>query len=179
MSEGQQKPVSLIVACGRDGVIGRGNALPWRLPQDLQYFKCTTLGKPIIMGRKTFESIGRPLPGRPNIVVTRQQDWRACESVYRADSLESAVRKACDLAPEAEEIMVIGGAQLYRAALVSADRIYKTEIDVEVDGGDAFFPALPGGLWREVSRQEGEVDAPLPHAFVVLERVEKDRTNNV
>lgn len=171
--------VSLIVACGQGNVIGKGNAMPWHLPADLQYFKCTTLGKPIIMGRKTCESIGRLLSGRPNIIVTRQSRWQAPEGAYQAASLDEAIALAGKLMPDAAEIMIIGGEQIYRAALPLADRVYKTEVDIVIDGGDAFFPALPKELWREVSRQQGEAGAPLPHAFVILECVEKCRADNL
>ena len=161
--------VSMIVACGRDNAIGKGNAMPWHLPADLQYFKCTTLGKPIIMGRKTYESIGRPLPGRVNIVISRRVDWPAPDGVVVVSSVEQAIERAREQSPE--EIMITGGEQIYRAALGFADRIYKTEIDIEVEGADAHFPELSANEWREVSRQQGEAEAPLSHRFLVLERV--------
>ncbi len=161
--------VSMIVACGRNNAIGKGNAMPWHLPADLQYFKCTTLGKPIIMGRKTYESIGRPLPGRLNIVISRHSDWPAPEGVVRVSSVEQAIARAREQSPE--EIMITGGEQIYRAALGLADRIYKTEIDIEVEGADAHFPELSASEWREVSRQHGEAEAPLSHRFLILERV--------
>ena len=164
--------LSLIVACGRNNVIGKNNSLPWHIPADLQYFKCTTLGKPIIMGRKTCESIGRLLPGRPNIIVSRQPHWQPPEGGYKVADIAQAEALAQQLAPQTSEIMVIGGEQIYRLALPRAQRIYKTEVDIEIDGGDAFFPALPQEHWREVSRRQGEAAAPLPHAYVILERVE-------
>ncbi|UTF61692.1 dihydrofolate reductase [Gilvimarinus sp. DA14] len=161
--------VSMIVACGRANAIGKGNAMPWHLPADLQYFKCVTLGKPIIMGRKTYQSIGRPLPGRLNIVVSQSGQWCPPEGVVLAGSVAKAVEFAREQDPE--EIMITGGEQIYRAALDMADRIYKTEIDVEVDGADAHFPDLSAKQWREISRQPGEADAPLSHRFLILERV--------
>ncbi|HEY7884385.1 MAG TPA: dihydrofolate reductase [Cellvibrionaceae bacterium] len=164
--------VALIVACDKNHVIGKGNALPWHLPADLQYFKCVTLGKPIIMGRKTYESIGRLLPGRPNIIVTRQAAWQPPAGAYKAMDLADAISLAGELAATADEVMIIGGEQIYRAALDYANRVYKTEVDICIDQGDAFFPVLPSDQWREVSRHEGDAGAPLHHAFVILERVE-------
>ncbi len=142
----------MIAAVARCGAIGRDNELPWRLSGDLQFFKRTTLGKPVVMGRKTFESIGRPLPGRVNIVISRNPDWRA-SGVETAPSLESALQKARRCAAEtgAAEVMVIGGAQIYRQALPLAERLYITEVDTEIDG-DAFFPELDD-CWAENSRE--------------------------
>ncbi|MDO3387420.1 dihydrofolate reductase [Gilvimarinus sp. SDUM040013] len=163
--------IAMIVACGDANAIGKGNAMPWHLPADLQFFKRTTLGKPIIMGRKTFESIGKPLPGRLNIVISRNRQWQAPTGVAVAGSVDEAIDVARTRAPEGTaEVMVVGGEQIYRAALARADRVYKTEIDVTVEGADAFFPELPKSEWREVSRQSGEEDAPLSHRFLVLER---------
>ncbi|WP_043319455.1 dihydrofolate reductase [Microbulbifer sp. HZ11] len=144
-------PVAMIVAMARNRAIGRGNALPWKISGDLQFFKRTTLGKPVIMGRKTFESIGRPLPGRVNIVVTRNPDWQA-EGVEVVPSLEAALELA-DRRAQAErmdELMVIGGAEIYRQALPLATRLYITEVDAEVEG-DAFFPKFAED-WKEVAR---------------------------
>lgn len=145
-------PIALIAAVARNGAIGRDNELPWRLSGDLQFFKRTTLGKPVVMGRKTFESIGRPLPGRSNIVISRNPDWCA-NGVESAPTLEAALQKAQQCAAEvaATEVMVIGGAQIYRQALPLAERLYVTEVDAEVDG-DAFFPELDD-QWRESSRE--------------------------
>ncbi|MBN8430112.1 type 3 dihydrofolate reductase [Microbulbifer salipaludis] len=139
--------LAMIVAMARNRAIGRENTLPWRISGDLQFFKRTTLGKPVVMGRKTFESIGRPLPGRQNIVITRNPHWRA-EGVTVVASLESALEEAARGA--VDEVMVIGGAEIYRQAMPLADRLYVTEVDAEVEG-DAFFPALDE-RWREVSR---------------------------
>jgi len=145
--------VSLIVAVSRNGVIGLDNQLPWHLPEDLKYFKSVTMGKPLIMGRKTFESIGRPLPGRTNIVITRDSGWHA-EGVEVAQTLLQAMtlaRLACAQA-ELNEIMVIGGEQIYRLALPVADRLYLTEVQAEVEG-DAFFPAYDPDQWQQISEQ--------------------------
>lgn len=165
--------LALIVAAAKNGVIGRDNSLPWHLPEDLKYFKRVTLGKPIIMGRKTYESIGRPLPGRTNIVVTRQPHWRA-EGVEVAGSLEQALAAAGRAAQESgvEEVMVIGGAQLYAQSLARADKIYLTEVQPEIEG-DAVFPVLNPRDWRELSRKNQTTHglAPYNYAFVVLERV--------
>ncbi|WP_308365428.1 MULTISPECIES: dihydrofolate reductase [unclassified Microbulbifer] len=144
-------PIALIAAVARNGAIGRDNGLPWRLSGDLQFFKRTTLGKPVVMGRVTFESIGRPLPGRDNIVVSRNPEWNA-PGVQSAASLDEALQLARQsaVASDAEEVMVIGGAQIYRQTLAQAKRVYLTEVDAEVEG-DAFFPPL-GDQWRESSR---------------------------
>lgn len=147
--------LSIIVAVARNRAIGKDNALPWHLPADLQYFKKMTLGKPIIMGRKTYESIGRPLPGRLNIVVTRQSGWTA-EGVEVVNSLEAALVKGEESG--ASEVMLIGGAELYAAGLDLADKLYVTEVDVDVDG-DAFFPPIASDIWVETGREEHGADA--------------------
>lgn len=159
--------ISLIVAMDRNRLIGRGNALPWRLPADLRHFKAVTMGKPILMGRKTYESIGRPLPGRHNIVISRNSAFNAPGCTLAA-SLDAALTAA----GEAAEVMVIGGAQLYAEALPRAQRIYLTRIDAGFDG-DAWFPALDADVWRECQRTEHAPDGdnPHPYTFLVLERV--------
>ncbi len=165
--------LSLIVAATPKNVIGRNNELPWYLPQDLKYFKSITLGKPIIMGRKTFESIGRPLPGRTNIVVTRQADWKYAGVLVAknvAVSLVIAQQFLNEQNQTTEEMMVIGGAEIYRLALPLANRVYLTRINVDIEG-DAYFPELPSSEWKLVSETAGEPDAPLPHNFLVFERV--------
>lgn len=162
--------LSLIVAMARNRVIGRDNALPWHLPEDLKYFKAVTMGKPILMGRKTFESIGRPLPGRLNIVITRDPGWQH-PGVAVASSLEHALEQAA-LEPDARaagEVMVIGGEQIYRAAIEKADRLYITRVEAEV-AGDAFFPEYDEGTWREIKRQQPEQQGDTPYFFQVLER---------
>ena len=165
--------LSLIAAVADNGTIGRDGGLPWRLSNDLRYFRATTMGKPVIMGRKTYESIGKPLPGRPNVVVTRNADF-APEGVTVAADLNAAIAAAEALAKEAgvEEILVIGGGALYDAALSRADRLYLTEVHAEIEG-DVHFPDLYRNEWREISRVShpaGEKDEH-PHSFVVLERI--------
>jgi dihydrofolate reductase len=166
--------VALIAAAARNGVIGRNNKLPWHLPQDLQYFKSVTLGKPVIMGRKTYESIGRPLPGRENIVVTRQSDWRPPTGMIRAGSLHEALdaaRLVLLAKGKAEsEIMVMGGGEVYRNSLPLARRVYLTRVDLDPEG-DAYFPELPAEDWRLVSETLGDNDALIPHSFCVYERI--------
>lgn len=161
--------VALIVAVAENGIIGRDGGLPWRLSGDLRYFKSVTIGKPIIMGRKTFESIGRPLPGRPNLVVSRNPEF-APDGVDVFDGLDAAVAHAESLA--GGEVMVIGGAGLYAAALAIADRVYLTEVHAAVDG-DVRFPAFDREAWAETSRERhvaSEKDDH-DHSFVVLDRL--------
>jgi dihydrofolate reductase len=161
-----EKYVSLIVAIAANGVIGKDNALPWHIPQDLKWFKENTLGKPVIMGRKTWDSIGRPLPKRPNIVVTRQKDWQA-EGAHAAHGLDEALALAARLAPEAEELMVIGGNALFAEALARARRLYLTEIKRAYEG-DTVFPPFERSGWRETLRRANAGDPAFD--FVVLER---------
>lgn len=144
-------PLAMIVAMARNRAIGRENTLPWRISGDLQFFKRATLGKPVVMGRKTFESIGRPLPGRQNIVISRNPGWQA-QGVAVAASLEQALLLAQQAAVRdgAREVMVIGGAEIYRQAMPLARRLYITEVDAEVEG-DAFFPVLEDH-WQESGR---------------------------
>lgn len=151
--------VSLIVAVAANGVIGAANRLPWHLPADLRYFKATTLGRPVIMGRRTFESIGRPLPGRVNIVVTRSPE-RGVPGCVTADSLAAAYAAA-----GGGEVFVIGGAALFAEALPHADRLYVTEIHAPFDG-DVRFPDVDRGRWRETAREVHEGEAPFRFDFV-------------
>lgn len=160
----------LIVAVSRNGVIGRDNQLPWHLPEDLKFFKSVTMGKPILMGRKTFESIGRPLPGRTNIVISRDPQWHSA-GVEVAQSLEAALqlgREACHAAG-AEEIMVIGGEQIYRMALPLADRLYLTQVDAEIEG-DAYFPVVDFDDWQQVSEALPEAYDDHSYRFLTLDR---------
>ncbi|RME41414.1 MAG: type 3 dihydrofolate reductase [Deltaproteobacteria bacterium] len=157
--------LSLIWAQDESGLIGRGNRLPWRLPADLAWFRRQTMGKPVLMGRRTFESIGRPLPGRENLVLsTRLAALPGCTIV---PSLGEARRIA-----GSRELMVIGGAQVYRLALPHARRLYLTEVHARFDG-DVFFPDWDRSRWREVFREDHEADAdnPWPYSFVILEPV--------
>lgn len=149
-------PLSLIAALGENRVIGVDNSMPWHLPGDFKYFKATTLGKPIIMGRKTWDSLGRPLPGRLNIVVSRQADLQL-EGAEVFASLEAAVARAEEWALEqgASELMLIGGAQLYGQGLEHADRLYLTRVALSPEG-DAWFPEFDQQQWQLVS------DLPTP-----------------
>ncbi|HEV7717630.1 MAG TPA: dihydrofolate reductase [Arsenicitalea sp.] len=139
--------VSMIAAVAENGVIGAGNSLPWRLPSDFAFFKQTTMGKPVVMGRKTFESIGKALPGRINIVVSRQQGYQP-DGVLVIDSLEAAIDhgRALAAAEGAGELMIIGGAAIYAAAMPHADKLYITHVQLDVDG-DAHFPEIDAEEW--------------------------------
>ena len=144
--------ISLIVAVSANGVIGRGGELPWHLSDDLKRFKHLTLGKPIVMGRKTFESIGRALPGRQNIVLTRQSEFAAdeCDVV---SSIDAAIAASGD----AGEIVVIGGSEIYKLFLPLAERIYMTRVHIDVDG-EVRFPELDDELWQESERENHDAD---------------------
>lgn len=164
--------LAMIVAVAENGVIGRDGAMPWRLSSDLKRFRALTMGKPMIMGRKTYQSIGRPLEGRESIVVTRQSDFNE-PGTHRASSLEAAIELATGLVQAAglDEIIVIGGAQIYAAALARATRIYLTRVHARPEG-DTFFPELNKAQWREISCERyapGERD-DFASSFVVLER---------
>lgn len=156
-------PVAMIAALSRNRVIGADNQMPWHLPEDLGHFKRLTWQKPIIMGRKTFESIGRPLPSRDNIVLTRDPDFTA-EGVTVcgdwASALEAAQRYAYE--HEVEEVMVIGGGQIYAQAMPDADRLYLTEIRMTVEG-DTRFPLLDDDVWQEQERVAGNPDEGQPY----------------
>jgi dihydrofolate reductase len=156
--------VSLLVAVARNGVIGRNNGLPWHLPDDLKRFKALTLGHAVVMGRRTYESIGRPLPGRDNIVVTRQAGY-AAPGCRVAHSLEAALFAAAG----AKQVFVIGGADIFALALPLATRLDMTEIDADV-AGDVAFPDWDRSGWREVSREPGAGAQGLRYDFVVYER---------
>ena len=157
--------ISLIVAVADSGAIGINNTLPWRLPNDLQRFKAVTMGKPIVMGRKTFESIGKPLPGRQNIVITRSAlHIDGCTVV---NSLDAALQ----CANNSDEVMFIGGAEIYRQVLPHAQRVYLTQVHATIDG-DAGFPQLNVNEWRETSRERHAADERHvhPYSFITLER---------
>ena len=151
--------VSLIVAMAKNRVIGLNNTLPWHLPADLKHFKELTMGHHIVMGRKTYESIGKPLPGRTSVVVTRNPVYSVPGAVV-VNSLEAAISSCGD----DEEIFVIGGAELYRQAITLADRIYLTEIDANIDG-DAYFPEFTHSEWDELAREKHSQQEPLPLEF--------------
>ena len=158
--------ISLIAALAQNRVIGIENRLPWKLPEDLAHFKALTWGHPILMGRKTFESLGRPLPGRRNIVITRNANYQppGCE-------IATSIPTAIDLCVDVEEIFFIGGAELYTQVLPLIDRLYLTEVQIEAQG-DAWFPEFDQGRFAEVSREhhQGEKSDALRFDFVVYER---------
>ena len=158
--------IALIAAVAANGVIGADNALPWHLPADLRRFKALTLGHPIVMGRRTFESIGRPLPGRDNIVVSRNPGFKAAGTVV-APTLETAIAEA---AARDDLVFVIGGAEIYAQCLARATRIYLTRLDLEV-AGDTRFPILDPNCWEECAREEYPAQGGHPaYAFVTLRR---------
>jgi dihydrofolate reductase len=158
--------VSLIVAMAQNGVIGRDNGLPWRLPRDLKRFKASTLGKPILMGRKTFESIGRALPERVNLVLTRDRSWDA-PGVIVVHSVEEALGRA----GPSDELVAIGGAEIYRLVLPFARRIYLTHVHADVEG-DTFFPDFDPSQWADVEYRAHPADDEhaYPLTFLTLER---------
>ena len=164
--------LSLMVAKASNRVIGRNNKLPWYLPNDLEYFKQVTFGKPVIMGRKTWDSLGKPLPGRTNIVITRQADFQA-EGAKVVATLDEAVTLAENVAfiEGQDEAVVMGGAEIYALALPQADRLYLTEVHAEVDG-DTWFPEYDTSEWKEIGREDFPAEGPNPYdySFVVYER---------
>lgn len=164
--------LSLIAAVAENGCIGIHNKLPWYLPEDLKYFKAVTSAKPVIMGRSTFESLGRPLPNRTNIVITRNRDFRAPDGVHVVHSLDEALKIAESVAFIAgnDEIVIIGGAQIYAEALPKVQRMYLTEVRKQVEG-DAFFPAWNKSEWQETGREQHHYEpAQLDYSFTIYER---------
>lgn len=155
--------IALVVAMAENRVIGKENKLIWHLPADLKHFKNLTTGHPIIMGRKTYESIGKPLPNRTNIIITRQADFEA-EGCLIAHSLSEALMMAQQMDAE---IFVIGGAEIYKQALFLADTIYLTEVHHAFEG-DTFFPEIDDLLWQETSREEHQADEKNPYAFAFV-----------
>lgn len=156
--------LSIIAAMAKNRVIGIDNTLPWRLPEDLMHFKALTIGHHILMGRKTFDSLGRPLPGRTSVVITRSKNLQLPGCIV-ANSIEDAIA-ACN---QDSEIFIIGGAELYLQALDFADRIYLTEIQAEFEG-DALFPEFDGGLWQESERRPGNSGNGLEYDFVIYDK---------
>ncbi|UZE95535.1 dihydrofolate reductase [Alkalimarinus alittae] len=163
---------SIIVAMAENRVIGRNNKLPWYLPNDLKYFKSVTMGKPIIMGRKTFESIGKPLPGRLNLVITRNTAWQH-DGVTVVHTFEEAFAKAeaTALINGVDEVMIIGGDQIYQSSLDLVDRIYLTKVHAEVEG-DAWFTEVDWPQWEETAREDFKAEGsnPYDYSFIVYER---------
>jgi dihydrofolate reductase len=161
--------VSIVAAVARNGVIGSGNQLPWRLPDDLQRFKALTLDKPIIMGRHTFESIGRPLPGRTNVVISRRSDWQIAGCTL-VDSLGAAL----SLLAAAPEVMVIGGAQIYQQCLSRANLLHLTRVHADIEG-DVMFPEVLPHQWHERLIERHAADARHAYAFSFCELTRVDR----
>ena len=160
--------LSLLVAASENNVIGKDNQLPWHLPNDLKYFKNLTWGMPILMGRKTFDSIGKPLPGRKSIVITRNMDWQQ-EHVVVVHSIDGAIEKARQ--DDVKEVFVIGGAEIFHTSFKTASRIYLTRVHAEIDG-DVFFPELQESDWKLISAKRCEADDKnaFAHTFQVWER---------
>jgi len=165
--------IAMIAAVAQNGVIGRNNELPWRLPGDLPRFKAITIGKPVIMGRATFDSIGKPLPGRDNIVISRDVSLRI-EGAAVVATPTAALDLAQIVAVEKnlDEIIVMGGGQIYSALLLQATRLYLTKVLADVEG-DAYFPAFDDGDWVETSSEtvEASGDNPYPFCYVTLDRL--------
>ena len=160
--------ISMIVAMGKQQQIGQDNKMLWHIPEDFKYFKETTMGKPMIMGRKTFESLPGVLPGRPHIIISRNSQYDLPDNCHLATDLEEAIAMAESLqVPDAKETVVIGGGEIYKVALEKVSRLYITEVHQRVEG-DAFFPDIDPQKWREVERQDfkGDID----YSFVVYER---------
>jgi len=158
--------ISLIVAASTNNVIGKEGDLPWRLSADLKRFKELTMGKPIVMGRKTYESIGRPLPGRHNIVISRRGDYSA-DGCTVAQSIDAALEAAGDV----DEVMIIGGSHIYDAILPRADRIYMTRVHADIDG-DTFFPELLESEWQQelVGTHDADADNAYSCTFINFDR---------
>ncbi|MBX2932669.1 MAG: dihydrofolate reductase [Ferruginibacter sp.] len=165
--------VSLIVAAAENNVIGKNNQLLWHLPNDLKFFKNTTWGMPVIMGRKTFESVNKPLPGRFNFVITRQAGWKA-DGVTVATSLQDALEKAATT--NCKEIFIIGGGEIYKQAIEIADKIIMTRVHTTLDG-DTFFPVIDESKWIQISNQDFAIDDKHQYAysFQIWERREKSK----
>ncbi|RYD70186.1 MAG: dihydrofolate reductase [Sphingobacteriales bacterium] len=163
--------IAAVVAIAENNVIGKDNGLIWHLPADLKHFKKHTMGHPMVMGRKTFESIGKPLPGRTTIIVTRDKDYTAVGCIV-CNSVDDALKTANEL--DNEQVSIIGGAEIYRQTLDKTDRIYLTEVHHTFDG-DTFFPEIKKEEWKETSREQFEADEKNQYAysFVTLDRIKK------
>lgn len=159
--------IAIIVATDEQGLIGSNNDLPWKIPADLKYFRAVTMGKPLIMGRNTHESIGIPLPGRENIIVTHNKEYfvEGCKVVH-------SVKQALEICKNKEEVMVIGGASLYEQLLPMADRIYLTQVHAKIEHGDTWFPLWDKKAWQQVQRQDYLADEKndYPYSFIVYDR---------
>ena len=161
--------ISLVVAASKNNAIGKDNKLLWCLPNDMKFFKNVTWGMPVVMGRKTFEALGKPLKGRKNIVITRQQDWYA-EGTVAVKTLDDAQFLVKNM--DVKEMMVIGGGEIYRMAFEKAKRIYITKVDAELEG-DTYFPAIDPKEWKLVSKKDQDADEHHKYAysFQVWERI--------
>jgi dihydrofolate reductase len=159
--------VAIVVAAAENGVIGAGNQMPWRLPDDLKRFKALTLGKPVVMGRKTYESIGKPLPGRANIVISRRSDLQ-----LQGCTVVNSVPAAMAAAGDAQEIAIIGGAEIYAQALSSTDVVHLTRVHTTL-AGDAWFPALDPAEWRErlIERHPADERHAFAFSFIEAQRI--------
>ncbi len=168
--------ISLVVAMDRERGIGQDNRLPWRLPADIAWFREVTMGKPMVMGRRTHESIGRTLPGRLNIVLTSDRDYAVAEGAIMVHDADAAIAAAGD----AQELMVLGGTRVYESFMPRADRIYLTEVHGEFQA-DTFFPQMDYSRWEEIRRIEHPVDEknPVSMSFVVLERRDPPRVSEL
>jgi len=163
--------ISLIAAIGKNNELGKGNDLVWKLPADLKYFRETTAGHPVIMGRKTFESIGKALPNRQNIIITRDKKYKA-EGAHVAHSLDEALKISRTPLDKNEEIFIIGGGNIYKQAMDVADRLYITHVDAEDKNADTFFPEIIPIVWNEISHEEHKKDEknPYNYTFSVYEK---------
>lgn len=146
--------ISLIVAASENNAIGKGNAMLWHLPEDLKFFKNTTWGMPVIMGRKTFEAVGKPLPGRTNIIVTSNPNWQA-ENTITTTSIEDAIKVANET--NAKEIFITGGGEIYKQTMLIADKVYLTRVHTTIDG-DAFFPEMDINTWEVIFEKHVKAD---------------------
>jgi dihydrofolate reductase len=153
--------ISHLVAASENNVIGKGNEIPWHLPNDFKYFKNLTWGMPVIMGRKTFESMGKMLPGRFNIVITRQQDWKE-EGVIVASSLEDAIEKAKET--DCKELFIIGGGEIFKQSMDIADRLYITRVHTTING-DVFYPEINSSQWKLISEDPQPADEKHKYAY--------------
>lgn len=156
--------VSLVAAASDNNVIGKNNTLPWRLPADMKFFKTLTMGHTVIMGRKTYDSMGKPLGGRKNVVITRNKDFKA-EGCVVVPSIDEALK----LCASENEVFIIGGAEIYRQSIKMADKIYLTRVHGDFDG-DAFFPDIPAAEWDEIEHTDYEADEknPVSYSFLIF-----------
>ncbi|MBP9803153.1 MAG: dihydrofolate reductase [Candidatus Pacebacteria bacterium] len=160
--------ISLIAGIGKNNELGKGNTLLWHMPNDLKHFKEITSGKTVIMGRKTFESIGRPLPNRRNIIITRDKEYHA-ENIEVVYSLDEAIEKVKD----EDESFIIGGAEIYKQAINQADKLYITHIDASDNEADSFFPIIDKEIWRETKREDFKKDENNHYDYSFIEYIRK------